>query len=92
MNAEKDLELIKNWQPKSREDFDSLITFCKDLWTYDSWGDVDEDGIFSVSTYGWSGNEEIIGALEQNYLFWAIFWLESRRGGHFKFKLPPSWS
>ena len=92
MNTEKDLELIKNWEIRTKEDLHGLISFCKELWTYDSWSDVDSDGIFSVSTYGWSENEEIIGALEQNFIFWGLFWLESRRGGHFKFKIPFCWS
>jgi len=87
----QDLELIENWELKTIESFDGLISFCKDLWAYDSWGEVDDEGVFSVSTYGWSGNEEIIGALEKNFIFWSIFWLESRRGGHYKFKVPPSW-
>lgn len=42
---------------------------------------------FEYHTGGWSGNEEVIGALRQNFLFWAMYWEKSVRGGHFYFKI-----
>jgi hypothetical protein len=51
-------------------------------WTYDK-----NTGCLQISTCGWSGNEEIIAAMKQNYLFWGIFWYQSKRGGHYWFQV-----
>ena len=42
---------------------------------------------FAYHTGGWSGNEDVIGALHRNFLFWSLFWEKSTRGGHYYFKL-----
>lgn len=42
---------------------------------------------FEYHTGGWSGNEDVIDALCQNFLFWSMFWLRSTRGGHYYFKI-----
>ena len=44
---------------------------------------------FVYHTGGWSGNEDVIGALQQNLLFWPFFWEKSTRGGHYYFKINP---
>jgi len=43
----------------------------------------------AMSTGGWSGNEEVIGAMRaaQNGLLWMLCFVELRVGGHYKFKL-----
>jgi len=38
-----------------------------------------------VSTGGWSGNEELIGAMRMNFILWSQWWWSSRRGGHYVF-------
>ena len=42
---------------------------------------------FEYHTGGWSGNEDVISALCQNFLFWSMFWVKSTRGGHYYFKI-----
>lgn len=43
---------------------------------------------FHISTAGWSGNEDRIGALQKNRMFWFFYWQSSKRGGHYVFNLP----
>jgi len=47
---------------------------------------------FEYHTGGWSGNEEVIGALRENLCFFAFFWRKSTRGGHYYFIIEhPEW-
>jgi hypothetical protein len=41
-----------------------------------------------LHTFGWSGNESIVDALDKNVLFWMTCWEQSNRGGHYKFEIP----
>lgn len=40
-----------------------------------------------LSTWGWSGNEDIIAVLRQTW-FWMLWWRQSNRGGHYEFEVP----
>ena len=42
---------------------------------------------YHLSTAGWSGNEAIIRAMEENCDMWESNWVQSRRGGHYIFEL-----
>ena len=42
---------------------------------------------YYISTAGWSGNESIIGAMQDNGMMWHLNWVQSRRGGHYIFEL-----
>ena len=75
-------ERIQTWPPF---DTHGLLEHIADLWCYPNY--VTRDGeTWSVSTGGWSGNEAIIDAMMENRAWWVLAWLESKRGGHYKFR------
>lgn len=91
-----DIANIASWSGTPRE----LVEFLSSIWEYnqDDWTlKVGRDGVrgkkvyrVTPSTWGWSGNEEIIGALEGSW-FWMLFWRSHRRGGHYQFEIAPYW-
>lgn len=86
------LEMISNWKVMSNFAVKDLLSYVGDAWRY-GWpvrkGGRGRERWIYVATGGWSGNESLIGALQDNSAFWAFCWLESRRGGGFKFKVAP---
>ena len=80
--TKKQLKVIKNWDAT---DFDGLMEYLKSVWHWPEY--VTQVGKeYHLSTGGWSGNEDIIYALSKNYMFWALYWSHSRRGGHYVFE------
>ena len=78
-----ELEKIKKWR---WDDSKGLMEYVCDLWR--DYGFIKQDeNIYELSTGGWSGNEDIIGALQENTMFWAMYWWSSRRGGHYEFRV-----
>lgn len=41
--------------------------------------------LYSISTGGWSGNEDLISAMRENLFLWSPTWATARRGGHYTF-------
>ena len=41
---------------------------------------------FQLHTWGWSGNEELINAMERNLMLQMLTWEQSRRGGHYVYE------
>ena len=85
--TELTLALISNWQ--HARGFRGLMEYVRLAWKH---GDVyfhseetEEGTLYELHTTGWSGNEELIAALQKNSLFWVLHWQESGRGGHYKF-------
>lgn len=94
---EEELETIRKWDPS---DPFGLAEYLMSVWHYDNYISLDKRWkrdapnwgrykVFRVSTAGWSGNEDRIGALQDNY-FWMFYWQSSKRGGHYIFHLPES--
>lgn len=46
--------------------------------TTNGWGVCD---LLKMATGGWSGNEEIIIAMNENLALWGLLWESSHRGG-----------
>jgi len=69
------------------------MDFVHSLWHWPDWGwkelATDDRTTYDISTGGWSGNEELIGAMRENFMFWSMCWVSSRRGGHYIFEVRP---
>ena len=77
------VKTIREW-PHTRP-WSDMLDLVKRNW---NWADMmfnEVDGVYYLSTGGWSGNEELIDVMRSNFLFWSQCWISSRRGGHFLF-------
>jgi hypothetical protein len=90
--TEEMLDKIRNWY----YNFNELMQFIEPHWQYGDigywWGEELElfEGKvmqYKISTAGWSGNEDIIRALQENHIFWSLCWVQSKRGGHYIFEV-----
>lgn len=100
--TDEELEKIKKWDVIEGDDgkypkLYALLDFIKGLWEYSDrfvllkghytqWGKAYRT--LYLSTGGWSGNESIIQALKENFIFWAMRWKKHQRGGHYWFEIP----
>lgn len=76
------LEVIAYWP--NPDGFEECLDFVAMLWAYPDYVTKStEDGaiMYHFATAGWSGNEDLIGALESNLLLRAMCWVYSARGG-----------
>ena len=81
-----DLKLIRKWD--AIKDPFKLIEFIQSI----CWCDavkIRGKKVWYVEfhTWGWSGNEDIINALRDNPIFFALYWLKTHRGGHYYFRV-----
>ena len=86
---ENELLAIKEWNflKKSIQDF---LCEIKRLWHWEDWGyKLSGKRVLRLElhTGGWSGNESIIEALRDNFVFWTVCWIKSQRGGHYWFEI-----
>lgn len=94
--TEAALEIIEKWHWTDKKGW---FEFIKGLWWMPDfgWHEVDEPHsyrpnvlvhMYYLSTAGWSGNEALIRAMENNVNFlWTTSWVQSRRGGHYIFEM-----
>ena len=88
---EMELKKIAEWSVS--DGFNRLMEYVKGIWRYsdigywkrDRYGDSNE---YHISTGGWSGNESIVIAMRENFLFWLLCWYQSTKGGHYIFRIP----
>jgi len=93
--TKEELEFIRKWKYGQGQSVQDLIHHLEDIWWKSDWGFKLKNGrntgkkikrLF-LSTGGWSGNEIIIDCLTKTD-FWTLFWEQSKRGGHYIFKIP----
>jgi len=88
------LEIIKLWH---FDDARGWFKFIEGIWSNcgrwtekdmpKSWASSEMDHVYDIATGGWSGNESIIHAMQDNLMMWALNWYQSTRGGHHIFTL-----
>lgn len=71
-----------------------LLDFVRSLWNWDHMVHVEArtypykegkvENIMCFSTGGWSGNEDLIRALDDNFIG-QMLWVKSERGGHHEY-------
>lgn len=84
--TKEELKRIEEWD---WHDLEALAEFVCSLWEYDGckfedWkkDEIDREyRMLWLATSGWSGNEDIIRALNKNQMFNMICWQSSHRGG-----------
>jgi len=95
--TEDELEKIARWDAFTRAGQIAWFVFIKSCWWAEDWGwreraargaaETAGPRIYEIATGGWSGNESIISAMQQNHVLWMFTWELSRRGGHYLFRV-----
>lgn len=81
--TEETLKAVREWPC---EDFEGLIAFMKRAWQWPEFIQPLPQGGYSFSTGGWSGNEDLMQALEENRPVYFMYWYASLRGGHYEYR------
>lgn len=85
--TDEELERIRNWP--ATDDWTEFFAFVRSVGNYwpsdDPFGWHEVGGVYAISTGGWSGNEDIIEAMHDNWIFWSMNFVSHRRGGHYEF-------
>lgn len=74
------LKRIREWPIN---DCAGALDFICELWHWPRWGVERNGDTLTLHTGGWSGNENLIGALMDNQMVWALCWRKAERGGHY---------
>jgi len=81
---EYELEKITQWKVTDVASFHLLMGYIETLWHWESMFKFDNK-VYTLITGGWSGNEDIIRAMQENTMFWLMYWESSKRGGRYTF-------
>jgi hypothetical protein len=94
--TDTELRIIRQWDIL-KYTIPGLVEYVRTLWHYPDRGFHLRKGrriLFhdacmklELHTAGWSGNEEVIEALQRNFLFWGLCWERETRGGHYYFEI-----
>jgi len=83
--TDETIETVRAWSDLSFEGQVALLDYVRDAWNTDIGAVRIDAEIYVFITGGWSGNEELIYALDDNTMFWMLCWYKSRRGGYYEF-------
>ena len=87
--TDEELRTIREWDVLKNPVSD-LLGYVRDIWWTSEMGyKLSGKKVLKLElhTLGWSGNEQIISALQGNFMFWGMFWERSCRGGHYYFRI-----
>ena len=87
--TDEQLKIISEWDTLEKP-VTELIDYVRALWWMPEWGfHLKGKRVLRLElhTAGWSGNEDIIGALLSNRPFWFLYWRKSTAGGHYWFTI-----
>ena len=90
--TDETLDVISGWPITSNFASGDLLNYVSQAWRYDfisKRGGSGRKRWIGIATSGWSGNESIVRALENNAVFWCLCWFETRRGGGYKLLTSP---
>lgn len=86
---EQVLEHMRNYD-LLRGDMGQFLELIRENWWSADWGyKLTGKRVLRLElhTGGWSGNEEVISALQRNFIFWAMCWRKTEAGGHYYFRI-----
>lgn len=79
--SEEELNRISGWDWR---DIPGWLDYVRERWRWAEQGYWDQGpATLTMHTGGWSGNEDLVQAMRQNYALWALLWESARRGGHY---------
>lgn len=76
---------IKEWDVKDKTGW---MEYIHAAWNHNYGRIWNVNDCIHMATGGWSGNESIICAMQQNFVLWFLMWESSHRGGLFAFRNP----
>jgi len=97
--TEATLERIRTWPINTMADAAAAMDYAGLAWSYpDRWKLIEryEDPdwpsfpkrLYKFSTGGWSGNEDIVAAIEANQMLTMLGAWSWQRGGHYEYRFP----
>lgn len=87
--TDEELNEIIAWSPggawAGKEPWLPILDLVAAAWDTDYGASRVDGKVWTFITGGWSGNEDVLHALSQNFSAWSLLWLASYRGGKHEF-------